>query len=70
MSAKYSQCLVRPARGAQGQHGQAAAQHVPVEGQEGAAGPDEVAAAVVGADGQVPDVGVQLGLQGRGILVF
>ena len=52
------------------QHGQAAAQHVPVEGQEGAAGRDEVAAAVVGADGQVPDVGVQLGLQGRGILVF
>ena len=62
--------LVGAAGGGEGQHGQAAAQHVPVEGQEGAAGRDEVAAAVVGADGQVPDVGVQLGLQGRRILVF
>ena len=62
--------LVRSPGGGERQHRQAGAQAVPVEGDEGGAGRDVVPAGLVGPDGKVPDVAVQLRVQRSSILVL
>ena len=62
--------LLRTTSRGERQHCQAGAQTVPVEGDEGSAGRYVVPAGVVGADGQVPDVALQLRVQGGRVLVL